>query len=186
VRAFVAALAALMLATAQAQGGWSASPVITLERTRFSVAAATPGCDEEVLVERGVLLVANSVAAVASLGPGGEARADVAARIASRLGDVTHRLGSPMVLQRHATCASACAPIPLDARSIGAVRVFYATQPGEPFREVKLGAWGNFFRWDPEIDTTLVTADARWVCLQARSWVAGQDREAFFLVRYVR
>jgi hypothetical protein len=186
VRAVATALVAFSVAFAQAQGGWSASPVITLERTRYSVAAAAPGCEEELVVERAVRLVADAVSAVATLRPGGETSGTAHARIVRRLGDLTLRFGSPMVLQRHANCATVCAAIPLAARSVGAVRAFYATRPGEPFREVKLGVWGDYLRWDPDIDTTLVTTDARWVCLQVRNWLAGYDREVFFLVRYER
>jgi len=182
----VLALLAVSVPLAHGQGGWSASPVITLERTRFSVAGATPGCEEVWVVERGARLLSDAVAALTTLGSRGETRAEVAERIAGRVGDVTTRLGTPMVLQRHATCATACAAVPLDARSVGAVRGFYASRPGEPFREVEVGTWGDFFRWDPEADTTRVTDAARWVCLRARSWVAEFDREAFFLVRYER
>jgi hypothetical protein len=183
-----AVLLALVLSVpaAHAQGGWSASPVITLERTRFPVAAATPGCEEAWEIERGAQRLADAVAVLAAPASRGETRAEAAERIAVRLGDVSARLGTPVVLQRHATCAVTCAPVPLDAHSVRAVRGFYASRPGEPFREVEVGTWGNYFRWDPEVDTTWVTDTARWVCLRARNWVAEFDREAFFLVRYER
>ena len=183
-------LALLLAAAASAQlaaasGGWSASPVVRLEPPRFSVSGATPGCQEELVMEGWLRWLSATVAAAGGLQHGGEGPAAVAERVALAVGDLTYRLGSPMVLQRHAVCSSLCTPIPLDASSVSVVRTFYANRPGEPFSEVPIGTWGAFIRWDDAIDTTLVNGEARWVCLQVRNWV-DYPREVFFLVRYER
>ena len=166
-------------------GGWSVSEIVRIEAPRYSVSGATPGCEEELVVERGLRWLSVTAAAVAALVPGDERPTALAERMTLAAGDLTYRIGSPMVLQRHAVCATVCAPIPPDARSVSDVRGFHASPPGEPFREMPVGVWGNFIRWDDDVDTTRVTADARWVCVGVRNWLDA-PREAFFLVRYER
>ena len=180
-------LAVALSSTGAATGGWSASPVVTVERTRYPVTTVRPGCEEELVIEAPAAALAATVAALLALQPGGEAPTSVARRVAERLGDVSARAGSPLVLQRHASCTTVCAPLPLDARSVSAVRGFLANRPGEPFHEQVVGSWaGNYLRFDPEIDTTRVNGDVRWACLGVRNWVAEFDREVFIVVRYER
>lgn len=179
--------AVVLSPNAAASGGWSTSPVVTVERTRYPVTTVRPACEEELVIEAPAAAVATAVAALLALQPGGEAPAAVARRVAERVGDVSARVGSPLVLQRHASCTTVCAPLPLDARSVSAVRGFLANRPGEPFREQVVGSWaGNYLRFDPELDTTRVTDDARWACLRVRNWVAEFEREVFIVVRYER
>lgn len=181
-----AALAAWLLAMpVVAAGGWSVSEIVRLEAPRYSISGATPGCVEEFVVERGLRWLSVTAAAAAALVPGSERPAVIAERMTLAAGDLTYRLGSPMVLQRHAVCATLCAAIPIDARSVSDVRGYYANRPGEPFREVPIGVWGNFIRWDDDVDTTRVTDHARWVCLGVRNWMDA-PREVFFVVRYER
>lgn len=176
---------ALLAMPVVGSGGWSVSETVRIEAPRYSISGATPGCQEELVVERGLRWLSMTAAAVTALVPGSERPAAIAERMTLAAGDLTYRLGSPMVLQRHAVCTTVCAPIPLEARSVSDVRGFYASRPGEPFRELPIGVWGNFIRWDDHVDTTRVTDDARWVCLGVRNWMDA-PREAFFLVRYER
>ena len=185
LRVAATVVVALLAMPVVGSGGWSVSEIVRIEAPRFSVSGATPGCQEELVVERGLRWLSTTAAAVAALVPGSERPAAIAERMTLAVGDVTYRLGSPIVLQRHAVCTTVCAPIPLEARSVSDVRGFYASRPGEPFREMPIGVWGNFIRWDDDVDTTRVTEDARWVCLGVRNWMDA-PRDAFFLVRYER
>ena len=181
------AFAAALWPIAAASGGWSTGPVVTVERARYPVTTVRPGCEEELVIEAPAAAMAATVAAFLALQPGGEAPASIARRVAQRVGDVSARVGSPLVLQRHASCTMVCAPLPLDARSVSAVRGFLASRPGEPFREQVVGSWaGDYLRFDPELDTTRVTDDVRWACLRVRNWIAELDREVFIVVRYER
>jgi hypothetical protein len=161
-------LCLVLVGVSNAQSGWAVSEVIMAPRTEFSVTGPYPyAClseEEEALLRR-----------------------DPVHRFqvwASRwLEDTTGRVSR---LQRHASCATACATVPRDAHTITDIHAYVTDGPDTPYHALPPGIPGAWIIWDDTVMTSQTSSAERLVCLQLKNWVHSIDRYGYFIVYYER
>lgn len=183
-------LAATLLLTltsvALTQADWSTSPVVTLERPRYHITGTgQPECSGELVIDQTVLYLSDVLTLILSIRYGSAPAPEIARAIAIAAGELLNAVDNMALFQTYAICETICAAIPLEARRITDLRVYYANRPGEPFQAQEIGPWGNYIRIDPDIDTSQIRDGERLVCVQARNWV-NWEREVYITVYYER
>lgn len=167
----------LTLGTAFAQVGWAVSPYFTVPGARYSVVGAEPACS-------GSAIVASEIRRAVE-GFGFRAPDDGAGptRLARAVGDLLNNLGFETMNQDYAECAEVCAEIPLTATRVTSLLGYVTLVDTELFWPVAFDRYTDYFHWEPDVDTTRLTADARLVCAVVRNW-GPASRTGFLVVGY--
>lgn len=173
----VVGLAVLTLGAAYGQSGWAVSPYFSVPGVEYSVLGAQPGCSGRAVVAREVRR------AVEGFGLRAPEEGSEPTRLSRTVAGLLNDLGFETMNQDFAECAEVCAEIPLTATRVTSLVGYVTVVGGSAFVPVPFDRYTDLFHWQPDVDTTRLTADARLVCATVRNW-GPSDRVVFLVVGY--
>lgn len=172
-----AVIAGLLGGLTFAETGWVSSPLVTVAKTDYSVLGPQPECEGQVVVDSSIRRI------VEGFGRRTPDPVTEPPNWASRLiGNAANLLGLDAVLQTYANCTEVCALIPLAATRVTDLVAYTADDDGR-FYLSPWGRYSNWLYWDPQVDTTNVTAEGRLVCANVRNGGAF-DRRLMLVVGF--
>lgn len=158
--------------------GWVASPVVEVSKTRYSVLGSSPECQGQVIVDD---TIRRYLEGFGMRTP--DPLSEEASRASRFIGNALTALGVAAVHQNYAVCADVCALVPLAATRVTTLITYAADGANGRYYQVPFARHFNWLFWEPEVDTTMVTADGRLVCVRVRNG-ADFDRRLFLVVGY--